>query len=51
MSLFYSISYKDGSGIKELKIGMASTYASKCNEIKIDNGNQKELEELINSYE
>lgn len=42
-ALFYSISCKDGSGIKELKIGMASTYASKCNEIKIDNGNGKNI--------
>lgn len=42
-ALFYSISCKDGSGIKELKIGMATTYASKSQEIKINNGNGKNI--------
>lgn len=42
-ALFYSISCKDGSGIKELINGMASSYASRSKDIKRDKGNEKNI--------
>ena len=42
-AMFFSISCKDGSGIKELINGMASSYVSRSQDIKSDNGNEKSI--------